>query len=642
VSVPTASPPEAHDVSRATSRGSAALALAVSIALAAWVAWPAPWDGSAVIGHWNHPDLLSNHWVMVWVADSVIRGESLLWTDAYYWPIGDRPLFSGNANQAFLYVPFHALFGWPRGMSVYAFVVLVAAGMAGWYSARRAGAGPEAAAVAAAAYGTSPYVLQEMGSGRFAQSDVTWLGLSLGWLVGMLPRLRRGEVPRRWEGVLFGATAGVCAALYWYYGPFLAIGSFCLAVPHFVVSRAVPWRAAAEWIAAAALVVSPPLAMFVLNWSSIPGTGEDGAFPHREAWGDSLAWTLPFGVRGTHQAAALAFVVAALAIGGIGVLARRDRDGRVLATQLFLVAVVAVLAARGPMLFGDAPDVYTVLYGWSKMTQRFWWPSRHLVLAHWAIAVLAALGATALLERVRAGAPRWCAAAAMCAGVPLSIRIQDDVGRLPISTFHAPAFYQEIADLPPGPLLELPISPRLGGSQQLLVYQYVHGRKLVTGHAMWVDRIRPDAWDAWVDDNSFLRALTDFENGRSAGVAFEAGDLLALRAQGLRFVTHNREYAPRALNDGYADVLRALFGKPVVDAAGRARCYDLERWSGLTEVRAAPVLYGSSVTLSNGYQPWIGPHVESLGFHLLRDNTKMLAGVHPTHTLQPTPNTRPE
>src|SRR5687767_9102354 len=90
------------------------LAVLVSAALAAWAEWPGPWDGTAVVGHWNHPDGLSNHWLTWWVGERVTSGQGLLHNRLYYWPVGDYPAVAGNANQAVLAIPFHLLFEWPR------------------------------------------------------------------------------------------------------------------------------------------------------------------------------------------------------------------------------------------------------------------------------------------------------------------------------------------------------------------------------------------------------------------------------------------------------------------------------------------------------------------------------------------------
>ena len=68
---------------------------------------------SRLVGNWMHPDCLSNHWLLVWVAERTLGFESLLHNTAYYAPIGDAPWLAGNGSQGLFYSPFHALLSWP-------------------------------------------------------------------------------------------------------------------------------------------------------------------------------------------------------------------------------------------------------------------------------------------------------------------------------------------------------------------------------------------------------------------------------------------------------------------------------------------------------------------------------------------------
>jgi hypothetical protein len=616
-------------------------ALAVSVAMALWVAWPAPFDRGAVIGHWNHPDGLSNHWLLVWVAEQVTTGGSLLHNDRYYWPVGDAPMLAGNGGEGVLYVPFHLLWGWPVGVSAYAVAVLVGNGLAAAWAARRAGATWPGACVAAP-FGAGPYVLQEMGSGRFTQSDVLWLTLVIGWFLGLERDLREGRpAPPWWHGLGFGALWGVCAALYWYYGYFAVLAVLATGLVHLLAgwkpaATAGVGRLAAAFVAGAVAVSGPPLAWYLANWSSVVGTKETVGFPHREAWGDSLAWTVPIDMIGAHQGFAIA--VPMLLLAGFAVH-RGARERSVVDLQLVVLIGFALLLARGPRLLGEAPDLYTVFYGWAEPLRRFWWPSRHLVLAQLAVALLAARGASALLSRI----PRfeWAVAVGLAASVPLSLQLTNDLARLPMSRWETPAFYVELGELPDGVVAELPLSPRLSGHQQLLVYQLVHGKTLLNGHAMWVDRVRPDEWDARVEANSFLRSWIVWEEGQADGLSFEEADLRALSGDGLRWITLNREYVPKTMREPYEQALRELFGAPVVEDGRRAAVWDLQAWTGASELTLPRMRLDPGTRPANGLQPLVGTLPESLGFHVVRDTSKPFQGLHPSGKGQPAPGATP-
>ena len=68
-------------------------------------------------------------------------------------------------------------------------------------------------------------------------------------------------------------------------------------------------------------------------------------------------------------------------------------------------------------------------------------------------------------------------------------------------------------------LLAPPLWPGLALAQQHLIDQRYHRKRLLGGHALWVDRLRPPAWDAFVAGNSFLAALQGLEQGLEQGGA---------------------------------------------------------------------------------------------------------------------------
>ena len=70
------------------------------------------------VGGWGHPDNLGNHWLLVWVAERLGSGESILHNTQYYVPIGDYPWLAGNGSEGFNR-PFHWLLGWPAGKNLW-------------------------------------------------------------------------------------------------------------------------------------------------------------------------------------------------------------------------------------------------------------------------------------------------------------------------------------------------------------------------------------------------------------------------------------------------------------------------------------------------------------------------------------------
>ena len=85
-----------------------------------------------LVGGWGHPDNLGNQWLLVWVAEQVWAGESIIHNDQYYLPFGDYPWLAGNGMDGFLYLPFHLLFGYPTAIPMWLLSLFVAIGFAGF------------------------------------------------------------------------------------------------------------------------------------------------------------------------------------------------------------------------------------------------------------------------------------------------------------------------------------------------------------------------------------------------------------------------------------------------------------------------------------------------------------------------------
>ena len=155
---------------------------------------------------------------MIWVAEQMLAGESIAVNDRYYWPVGDQPVLAGNGSEGIAYYPFHALLGWPTGLTFYALLVLTLNGISGYLLARAAGAERWSALVTIGVTGMAPFTIQELSSGRFSQVSIFWMLLTLTSWIHLLnrPGVRRAV----WTGLLWAATC----LFYWYYG-FFTVGA---------------------------------------------------------------------------------------------------------------------------------------------------------------------------------------------------------------------------------------------------------------------------------------------------------------------------------------------------------------------------------------------------------------------------------
>ena len=167
-------------------------------------------------------------------------------------------------------------------------------------------------------------------------------------------------------------------------------------------------------------------------------------------------------------------------------------------------------------------------------------------------------------------------------------------------------------------MVEPPLSPELAGTQQHLIYQRVHGKRLLTGHALWVDRVRPAAWDAFVAGQPLLRQLQELERGTLADgrVVVTPADVAALEAAELRWFSLNREVFPlaaRPQRDAWRKVLTTLFGQPVLRSKG-VSVWDAQAWTGATVVEVGPTPWPPQLQRPPEGQPLVARRAESLLF----------------------------
>ena len=194
------------------------LAFLLSLVCAMAALAPAVADPTGtIVCNYVHPDCLSNHYLLVWVAEQLAHGQSLLHNDRYYWPIGDAPWLAGNGSEGFLYLPFHLIWGWPLGSNLYLVMILTLNGLAGYRLARALGASPLASLAAAPTGALLLYPIHELGAGRFSQASACWLGFFLAeWIL----LVREGSEASFFRAVKAGIFLFVTSFFYWYHGLF--------------------------------------------------------------------------------------------------------------------------------------------------------------------------------------------------------------------------------------------------------------------------------------------------------------------------------------------------------------------------------------------------------------------------------------
>jgi len=581
----------------------------VYLALALYQLYPAWLDPlHAVVGDWRHPDMISNHWVYRWVAEQLLGGGSLIHNDRYYLPVGDAPWLAGNASDALPHTLVAALLPWPASITAWCLLMLVCNGLAGFALGRAVGASRAASLLGGAFLALAPYVTYEMSGMRLAQAPLYWLVF---FLAAWLHLLREPSIKR---GVGAGLLFGACAFSYWYYGLWAALlgGLLFLARPR-------P-RALLGFVPTALLTTLPPLLVFLSHWTEIPGAVED-LFPHPLAVQNALWPMFPFWA-GQGEQPPLVLPVALVVLAGLGWWRGAGAPKRTL-TALLVAALLFYLLALGPWLLRldgsptGVPGLYWLLYAGSGMLRRFWWPYRHAVVVVVALVPLAALG----FDQLARWLPRWSQvplAILLTASLPLDLGLRGGQAAVYSSWFQPPQGYEELAELPGEALMEVPLAPELARSQQTLGYQWVHGKRLLNGHAMWVDRVRPPAWDEWVADNSFLAALQAYETGQGDGsFAFQAADIQALQDEGLRYLVLNGEYLPGkliGLVPRYQELFEAAFGPPLEDHRRLLLVYDLDSYTGVERVELPAFAPEDAYLSTDGTSmPEAGP-VNSLGW----------------------------
>ena len=255
------------------------------------------------------------------------------------------------------------------------------------------------------------------------------------------------------------------------------------------------------------------------------------------------------------------------------------------------IAAVAFALSMGPEpVFSDALRFSTGPYDWLAAVvpglAGLRAPARFAAVVYVALAVLAAYGASRLLDRAMSPAVR----VAIVVVLGVAAMAEGYMGPLPLERFPSAdmagdrAAYEWLATQPPGPMIELP----LGDPDPAVRYQFrtlIHGNRIVNGYS------------------GYGSALQDFLRGPPSTESGGADQLAMFRALGLRYVViHAQLYgdpaiAPRVAADMRADtehVVRTTTRGPVTIVELRSMPpATLPRPSGPEIPRAAMTLSAS-------------------------------------------------
>lgn len=575
-------------------RVSVVLCLMLSVFIAVLRLGPVFWNPSQYcVGGWGHPDNLGNHWLLVWVAEQLRMGESILHNTDYYVPVGDYPWLAGNGSEGFLYAPFHWLLDWPMAVVPLVVLYFVGIGLGGYTIALQAGAGRWGALVASTVLTSSGFWTREMNAGRFSQLDGMWLLLSLGLFWGLCIKARR----KVWI-VGCGICIGLTGFFYWYYAYFFVLSATVCVGCALLFRLELRWKQISQAALVSWITIAPLAFIYWINWHLVPGVDE-GVFPSPDAFADAMtlsgSWLVPFGrTAGAVQSIPTLLLTVA---GCIQVRKFNPNQRWGVFSALMLCLVFGLLA------FGPKTPLFELFYGWAEPLRRFWWPSRHLVIWTVGFSILAGLGADSLLKRV-SKTLRGPTSVGLALLIPFSFWLQGDrpfhANHTPIE--HPVEEYTPIAELAGDVIMMHPINPKVANTQLPLLLQLTHKKRLLTGHGMWVDRVRPQAWDQFVENNTFLSSLSKYEEGSVQKLTVSAEDIERLRKEGVELVVLDAKLFPRPLMGlvpNLAKVYTTLFGQPV-HRGDQLRVWSISNWTGTTEVDFPPWTPSPNLTLGNG------------------------------------------
>ena len=201
--------------------------------------------------------------------------------------------------------------------------------------------------------------------------------------------------------------------------------------------------------------------------------------------------------------------------------------------------------------------------------------------------------------------------------IPLSLRAQ---GNTPFAAQSSQIVtphqsYIEISQIDGVGLWQPPLHPNVAFSQAPLIFQLYHGKKLLNGHAPWVDRVRPKQWDILISENQFLHSFYQFEVGLlGEEFSFVSNDIEQMKELGIDLLVLDDELFKKKdhqLVTGYEKIFTTLFGSPTYNFDG-VKVWSVDKWNGVTSISTIDL--PKTATVPSHRFNFIGPSFNSRMF----------------------------
>lgn len=558
-----------------------ALHLAIYLAVAVALSWPA-WGGpDALIGGGDQPDWTGTAWASWWTGHALSQGLSPFDGSWNFFPLGQRPVAQYNLLDALLFSPLLAIFGPRLGYNLAALGVMVSAAMGMDRLTRVAGAGTAGGLLAGLGLESSTFLIMEITHGRLSQGLLVFFLLALSGIV----QIGRGQGSWRIAG-LTGLMVGATALTYWYFGLFLILA----AAPLWLAELRAWDRGRWAWLGLAAAVALaltlPPLVLLSRGYGDLPGVQRAfeawlsyGWFS-REEFGLSMAisqshwpgWPVLHTLSDPDEK----LVSAAVLVLGLGGLLWRPW-GRL---RWLVVALIGYLLTLGPYpkLADGLPRPFELPYLWLyehlPFFDRFWWPQRLELLVWVGLLVLAGLH----LDRLLAwSAARWPRVVRWAAWLLPFLALADLRWRhpyVPIIADPPPAIDLSLYSSVDGPIVTTPVLSEGERSRHLLWMQIFHQQPILAGLGDHIPSHRPPGYAAYIQDNGLLSALAKLSVGELRSATIDPIDVQALIDDGFVWaVVDPAIYSPQlqgAWAAAFSELLTAVLGAPEVQSGDGA------------------------------------------------------------------------
>ncbi len=508
---------------------------------------------------WAH-DEYTFLWSMWWLKHSAVdMGHSLFYSQGIFYPLGmELILYTYNLMAAILALPLGVAANWIVAANATLLFSVTLSGFGAYLLAQWLLRGHEQGRLAAFIAGVVFAYASNRGIylalGHYNVHNVQYLPFFVLYL------LRLVERPNRHNAALAGLFGALNLLVDMQLGVFLAFLAFCLLItkplrPLLVrgPQRRQRWLGLAGAAAVMVLLTAPYL------WDTVQSMRSASFL--LAGWGDALklsadlaGWFTPTALHpmwGTDWVRYLravqegtapfldvntvfwGFVTTALALVGAITAWRRTRGWLLALILSALFTLGPLLQVRGRYLFDfdglqtSVPLPFLLLH-YLPFVKGNRTANRWSIVLMLSLAVLAAWGAAALLARLR-GQEKRALRAGLVAVLAVAILFEHATAPLPLSDARIPAAVQQLAALPDGAVLQLPLGWRnsfgVAGAEDTRVqyYQSAHGKPILSGNT---SRNPPIKFD-YFQRLPLVKAITDQEFGHTP----DAATLAAARDQ---------------------------------------------------------------------------------------------------------------